>query len=62
MVFLRGKCLDFLPEYSKLAEENLTKAIKLMPSMCDAWNALGHVYWKKQDFEQAKRCFEGSLE
>jgi Tfp pilus assembly protein PilF len=62
LLFLRGKALDFLPEYSKLSEEMLSKAIKLMPSKQEAWDALGHVYWKKRDLESSKKCFEGSLE
>jgi lipoprotein NlpI len=62
MLFLRGKCMDFLPEYSKIAEENLSKSIKLMPTKNEAWDALGNVYWKKRDIEQSKKCFEGSLE
>ena len=62
LLFLRGKCLDFLPEYTKQAEENLSKAIKLMPTRKEAWDALGHVYWKKHDLEQSRKCFEGSLE
>lgn len=33
-----------------------------MPTRSEAWDALGHVYWKKRDIEQAKKCFEGSLE
>jgi len=37
------------PGYSKLAEESLSKSIKLMPSKKEAWDALGHVYWKKSD-------------
>ena len=49
MLYLRGKTLDFNPEYSKLAEENLSKSIKLMPTKKEAWDALGHVYWKKND-------------
>lgn len=59
---MRGKCLDFMPEYTKQAEENLSKSIKLMPTKTEAWDALGHVYWKKRDVEQSKKCFEGSLE
>ena len=51
MLFLRGKCMDFLPEYSKIAEENLSKSIKLMPTKNEAWDALGNVYWKKRDIE-----------
>lgn len=54
--------MDFLPEYTKQAEENLSKSIKLMPTKQEAWDALGHVFWKKRDLEQAKKCFEGSLE
>ena len=62
MLYLKGKCLDFNPEYTKQAEENLSKSIKLMPTKVEAWDALGHVYWKKQDIHQSKKCFEGSLE
>lgn len=32
LLYLRGKTLDFLPEYSKSAEEFLSKSIKLLPS------------------------------
>ena len=62
LLYLRGKCLDYIPEYTKQAEENLSKSIKLMPTKTEAWDALGHVYWKKRDIEQSKKCFEGSLE
>ena len=51
LLFLRGKILDFLPEYSKMSEEFLSKAIKLMPTKAEAWEALGHVYWKKRDLD-----------
>ena len=60
--YLRGKTLDFLPEYSKPAEENLSKAIKLVPTKREAWDALGHVYWKKNALLESRKCFEGSLE
>jgi cytochrome c-type biogenesis protein CcmH/NrfG len=33
-----------------------------MPTKKEAWDALGHVYWKKQDIEQSWKCYEGSLE
>lgn len=62
MLYLKGKCLDFNPEYTKQAEENLSKSIKLMPTKVESWDALGHVYWKKNDIHQSKKCFEGSLE
>lgn len=32
LLYLRGKTLDFLPEYSKNAEDFLSKSIKLLPS------------------------------
>jgi len=59
---LKGKTLDFLPEYTKQAEEHLSKALKLMPTKKDAWDALGNVYFKKGDVEASKKCFETSLE
>lgn len=49
LLFLRGKALDYLPEYSKSAEEFLSKSMKLLPNKYEAWDALGHVYWKKRD-------------
>lgn len=33
-----------------------------MPTKKEAWNALGHVYWKKNDLAGAKKFFEGYLE
>jgi hypothetical protein len=32
LLFLRGKALDYLPEYTKNAEEFLSKSIKLLPT------------------------------
>ena len=40
----------------------LSKALKLQPSKKEAWDALGHVYWKKNDLNASKKCFERSLE
>ena len=62
LLYLRGRCLDFIPQYTKQAEEYLSKSIKLAPSSPDAWRALGHVFWKKGDLEQAKQTFEGCLD
>ena len=47
---------------SSSSERMLSKALKLDPSIVDAWNALGTVFWKKGDLVQAKRCFEGGNE
>ena len=62
LLYLRGRALDFLPEYSKQAEDFLSKSLKLIPTKRDAWDALGHVYWKKNALEQSYKCFESSLE
>ncbi|KAK6134166.1 hypothetical protein DH2020_032116 [Rehmannia glutinosa] len=40
-VYLRGKILDVFPEYKKEAEDHLSKAVKLNPSLADAWLSLG---------------------
>ncbi|GER48804.1 tetratricopeptide repeat protein [Striga asiatica] len=45
--YLRGKVLDVLPEYKKEAEDHLSKAVKLNPSLADAWLSLGNCIWKK---------------
>jgi Tfp pilus assembly protein PilF len=54
--------LGFLPEYSKQSEDFLSKSLKLMPTKKEAWSALGHVYWKKNDLVASRKCFEGFLE
>ena len=61
-LYLKGKTLDFLPEFQKEAEELLAKAIKLRPSWHEPLNALGHVYWKKKDFENAEMCYRQAIE
>ena len=62
LLYLRGKALDFIPEYTRQSEDLLSKSLKLMPTKKEAWDALGHVYWKKADLEQSQKCFESSLE
>ncbi|KRX00302.1 hypothetical protein PPERSA_10801 [Pseudocohnilembus persalinus] len=59
---LKGKILDVLPEYSQQAEEVLSKALKLDPSSLETWNTLGHILWKKKDYLNAKKMFEGAIE
>ncbi|CAA0817193.1 Unknown protein [Striga hermonthica] len=54
--YLRGKVLDVLPEYKKEAEDHLSKAVKLNPSLADAWLSLGNCIWKKGDLASAKNC------
>jgi Flp pilus assembly protein TadD len=50
-----------VPQYSKEAEEVLSRAVKLDPRHVDAWNELGECYWKKDEIEEAKNCFSGAL-
>lgn len=59
---LKGRAASYVPGQEKLAEENLSKALKLDPQLLDAWNGLGEVYWNMQDVAQAQRCFEQALE
>ncbi|XP_010253138.1 PREDICTED: tetratricopeptide repeat protein 5-like isoform X2 [Nelumbo nucifera] len=59
--FLRGKILDVFPDYKKEAEDHLSKAVKLNPSLSDAWLCLGNCIWKKGDLPAAKNCFSLAL-
>lgn len=59
--YLRGKLLDVVPEYNKEAEDHLSKAVKLNPSLADAWLCLGNCIWKKGDLPSAKNCFNLAL-
>ncbi|KAJ8447639.1 hypothetical protein Cgig2_031693 [Carnegiea gigantea] len=58
---LKGKILDVIPEYKKEAEDHLSKAVKLNPSLTDAWLSLGNCFWKKGDLVSAKNCFTRAL-
>ncbi|KAK4608601.1 hypothetical protein RGQ29_002135 [Quercus rubra] len=59
--YLRGKILDVFPDYRKEAEDHLSKAVKLNPSLADAWLCLGNCIWKKGDLSSAKNCFTLAL-
>jgi len=58
---LRGRALNVLPQYSKEAEDCLSKAVKLDPKLAEAWSYLGECYWKNNQVESARNCFVGSL-
>ncbi|PNF35240.1 Tetratricopeptide repeat protein 5 [Cryptotermes secundus] len=60
-LYMKGRALNVMPQYSKEAEEVLSRAVKLDPKHVDAWNELGDCYWKKDDIEEAKNCFSGAL-
>ncbi|XP_028185992.1 tetratricopeptide repeat protein 5-like isoform X1 [Glycine soja] len=59
--YLRGKMLDVFPNYRKEAEDHLSKAVKLNPSLADAWLCLGNCIWKKGDLTAAKNCLSLAL-
>lgn len=59
--YLRGKILDVFPDYRKEAEDHLSKAVKLNPSLADAWLCLGNCIWKKGDLPSAKNCLTLAL-
>ncbi|XP_021733136.1 LOW QUALITY PROTEIN: tetratricopeptide repeat protein 5-like [Chenopodium quinoa] len=58
---LKGKVLDVFPDYRKEAEDHLSKAVKLNPSLTDAWLSLGNCFWKKGELVSAKNCFHRAL-
>ena len=60
-LMLRGRALNVLPQYSKEAEDCLSKAIKLDPKLAEAWSYLGECYWKNNQVESARNCLVGSL-
>ncbi|XP_014231039.1 tetratricopeptide repeat protein 5-like [Trichogramma pretiosum] len=59
--YLKGKTLNIEDKFVPLAEELLSKAVKLEPKLIEAWNELGECYWKNDDIQQAKNCFVGAL-
>jgi tetratricopeptide (TPR) repeat protein len=60
--YIKGKLCLFVPHDGCDSQDLLSKAIKLDPTLAGAWNALGEVYWGKQDFVQCRQCFEQALE
>ncbi len=61
VAYLKGKALDVYSEHNSEAEAALTKAVKLEPSHVEGWNALGHCFWKKKDWQAARDCFLQAL-
>lgn len=59
--YLRGQTLNVLSAYDQHAEECLSKAVKLDPSLIEAWNELGESYWKNRNIEAAANCFTGAI-
>lgn len=60
-LYLKGKTLNVMTQYDPSAAQALSKAVKLDPSLVDAWNELGECYWKDNNLSEAKNCFSGAL-
>jgi len=59
---LKGKVSNLVEEYSKEAEDALSKSLKLNPLDKTTWNILGDILWKKKDYTGARKTFEGCIE
>lgn len=60
-LYLRARALNVMPDVDPVAEESLSKALKLNPALIEAWNELGECLWKKGKVRDAKNCFENAL-
>lgn len=60
-LFLRGKALNVMPHYDPMAQDALSKAVKMNPKLVETWNCLGECYWKNGQVEAARNCFVGAL-
>lgn len=59
--FVRGKVLDDGEAYVMEAEKELSRAVKLDPTLGGAWNQLGTCMWKKGDVQLAHDCWQNTL-
>ena len=50
-----------MPHYDSMAQDALSKAVKMNPKLVEAWNCLGECYWKNGEVEAARNCFVGAL-
>ena len=64
ILYLRGKATASAEggRVSEEAERMLADAVKLSPSIIDAWNCLGECFWERGEYETAKYTFLGALE
>lgn len=58
--YICGRILNICLEYDPNCERYLSRAVKLDPSLSDAWYELGECVWKKEDFTTAVDCFRVS--
>jgi Flp pilus assembly protein TadD len=64
LYYLRGKAIASTEEgrLSDEAERLLADAVKLKPSLNDAWNCLGECFWERGELDTARHTFHGALE
>jgi tetratricopeptide (TPR) repeat protein len=62
MLYVRGKAHSCVQASAKLAEELLSSAIKIDPSLAEAWTALAMIAWLKKDAEGARQYYSESIE
>ena len=64
LLYLRGKATASSDEgrLSTSAERHLSAAVKLDPSLLDAWNCLGECFWARGALELARHTFQAALE
>ena len=61
LLFLKGKALNTSAKYNQEGHDLLSKAVKLDPSLNEAWIQLGESFCKNNDLAAAKNCMEGAL-
>ena len=61
-LYLKGRLLNISGDFNCQAEAVLSRAVKLSPTLVEAWNELGESYMRKRDWTTAKTCFEGALQ
>jgi len=61
-LYLKGKLLNIIGDFSSPAETLLSRSVKLSPTLVEAWNELGESYMRKHDWITARTCFEGALQ
>ncbi|EJW84858.1 hypothetical protein WUBG_04231 [Wuchereria bancrofti] len=58
--YICGRILNICMDYDANCERYLSRAVKLDPSLSDAWYELGECVRKKEDFTTAMDCFRKS--
>lgn len=62
LYYIKTRLFDKLPEYVKAAEESANKSLKMNPFLADSYNCIGHIMWKKSDYDMAVKYFKQALD